>query len=212
LTILILGLIGMGVIAFAGGNLEAVAETARRTPGRAASVGLAGAFLLIPVWVLGAVALAVSIVGIPVMIAWIPLFPLAAVAAAVLGYLAVARNVGEWLADSGYRYTDRIRKSNPVYTVFGGLVGLMAFCITANVLSVVPFVGLLRGLLTFAGVVVTFLAVLVGFGAVLLTRAGRRRAYGPGDFDEAWDRAMEVEVELDLEEPDGEPSEGRDDA
>jgi hypothetical protein len=118
------------------------------------------------------------------------------VAAALLGYLAVARNVGEWLADSGYRYTDRIRKSNPVYTVFGGLVGLMAFYIVANVLSVVPFVGALRGLLAFAGGVVTFVALEVGFGAVLLTRAGRRRESDPPDFDEAWDRAMEVEVEV----------------
>jgi cytoskeletal protein CcmA (bactofilin family) len=209
-SILILGLIGMGVVAFAGENLDAVAETARRNPGRAAAVGVAGTFLLIPVWVLGAVALAVSIVGIPVMIAWLPLFPLAAVAAGLLGYLAVARNVGEWLADSGYRYTDWIRKSSPVYLVFGGLVGLTAFFIAANVLSVVPFVGFLRGILTFAGMLVTVAAALVGFGAVLLTRAGRRREYYPADFDEAWDRAMDAEIELDedMKAADSDPSDG----
>jgi len=198
--VLLLGLVGLGVVAFAGENLETVAETARRAPGRAAMVGVAGSFLLIPVWVLGTVALAISIVGIPVMIAWLPLFPLAAVAAALLGYLAVARNVGEWLAGTGYRYTDWIVPSNPVYTVFGGLLGLAAFFIAGNLLSMVPFLGFLRGLLAFVGVLLSIAAVQVGFGAVLLTRAGRRREYGVPDFDEAWSRAMDVEVEVEGED------------
>jgi hypothetical protein len=185
-------------VAFAPENLEAVAETARRTPGRAAMVGLAGSFLLIPVWILGAVALAVSIVGIPVMIAWLPLFPLAALAAALLGYLSVAKNTGEWLADSGYRYTDWIRKSNPVYTVVGGLVGLMAAFMVGNVLSIIPFFGFFRGLLTFVGVMLTVVAIQIGFGAVLLTRAGRKPEYhGNRDFDEDWARAVDVDVDMD---------------
>jgi hypothetical protein len=202
--ILILGLIGMGVVAFAPGNLDVVAETARRAPGRSAAVGVAGAFLLVPVWILGAVALAVSIVGIPVMIAWLPLFPLAAVAAGLLGYLAVARNVGEWLADSGYRYTDWIRRSNSVYTIFGGLVGLMSFFIVGHALSVVPLVGFVKGFLAFAGTLASLAAVTVGFGAVLLTRGGRRREYFPESFDEAWERAVDMdEVEIEVEEEHG---------
>ncbi len=199
-SVLVLGLIGMGVVAFAPRNLDAVAETARRSPGRAAMVGVAGTFLLIPVWLLGTVALVVSIVGIPVALLWIPLFPLAAVAAALLGYLAVARNAGEWLADSGYRYTDWIRKSNPVYTITAGVLGLALFFIAANLLRVVPFFGFFRGLLTFAGTVVGIAAMLIGFGAVLLTRAGRRpESSGPMDFDEAWKRAVDMDVEVEVE-------------
>ena len=171
-------------------------------------VGMAGSFLLLPVWLLGALALTVSIVGIPVMIAWLPLFPLAALAAGVLGYLAVARNTGEWLADSNYRFTDWIRKSNPVYTMAGGLVGLMAFFIAANALSIVPFFGFFRGLLGFAGVVITVIAIQIGFGAVLLTRGGRRREYyANDDLDAAWEAAMDVEVEVDAA-PAGNGSEG----
>ena len=196
-AILILGMVGMGVVAFAPLNLDVVAETARRSPGRSAMVGLAGTFLLVPVWVLGAVALAVSIVGIPVMIAWLPLFPLAAVAAAGLGYLAMARNVGEWLADTDYRYTDWIRKSNPVTTIFGGLAGLMIFFVAANVLGILPFFGFFKGLLTFVGVMASLVALQVGFGAVLLTRAGRRPEYYPKDFDEAWAEAVDAEMEMD---------------
>jgi hypothetical protein len=195
--ILVMGVLGLAVLAFAPRNLDVVAETARQSPGRAAMVGLAGTFLLVPVWILGVVALAVSIVGIPVMIAWIPLFPLAALAAVILGYLAVARNVGEWLADSEYRYTDWIRKSNPVTTVLGGVAGLTFFFMVANVLGILPFFGFFKGLLLFAGVLASLAALQVGFGAVLLTRAGQRPEYHPRDFDEAWERAVDMDVDLD---------------
>jgi hypothetical protein len=194
-TIFLLALIGMGVVAFAGDKLDTVAEAARRSPGRSALVGVAGTFLLIPIWILGMVALAVSIVGIPVMIAWIPLFPLAAVAAAILGYLAVARNVGEWLADSEYRYTGWIRRSNPVYTIVGGLVGLGAAFMAAHVLYVVPFFGFVRGLLTFVGVMLCIVAVQIGFGAVILTRGGRRGGRYPGAYDAAWEETLDTNVD-----------------
>ncbi len=191
-TLLFLGLIGAGVVTFAGTNLEAVAETAHRTPGRAAAVGVAGTFLLVPVWVVGIIGLAVSIVGIPVMIAWLPLFPLAAVAAAILGYLAVAHNVGKWLAGTDLRFADRIRASNPIHTVTAGVLALIGAFIVANVVSMVPFFGFLEGLLVFVGVVATIIATMIGFGAVLLTRAGTRPEYGFGDMhaEPVWDPEM----------------------
>jgi hypothetical protein len=197
LMILILGLLGAAAVMFAGENVDVIAETARRAPGRAAMVGLAGTFLLLPAWILGAVALAVSIIGIPVAIAWLPLFPVAAILAAVLGYLAVARNAGEWLADSHYPWTGWIRKSNPLLTIVGGLVGLMALFIAANALTIVPFFGFVTGLLAVLGTILTFVVVQIGFGAVLLTRAGRRREYWPSgyDADAAWEAAMSVDVE-----------------
>lgn len=198
-TVLVLGLIGAAVLAFAGDNLDVIAETARRSPGRSAMVGVAGTFLLIPAWVLGAIALAVSIIGIPVMIAWLPIFPLAAVAAALVGYLAVARNAGEWLAEREYPWTGWIRKSNAWMTMVGGLIGLMLAFIAANVVSMAPFLDFFSGLLTAAGVVITIVAIQIGFGAVLLTRAGRRREYAPQyDPDAAWEAAMNVDVDVDL--------------
>lgn len=196
-TILVLGLLGAVAVSLARENIEIVADTARRAPGRAATVGLAGTFLLIPIWILGAVALVVSIVGIPVAIAWLPLFPAAVLVAGLFGYLAVAKNAGEWLADSGYAWTDWVRKSNPVHTILAGLIGLMLAFLAAHVVSIVPFFGFLSGLLVFVGVVVTFAAVQVGFGAVLLTRGGRRREYWPLDPEEAWAAAMDMDADLD---------------
>jgi hypothetical protein len=209
--VLLLGLLGAAAVVFAGENVEVIAETARRSPGRSAMVGLAGTLLFLPAWILGAVALVVSIIGIPVAIAWLPLFPLAAVLAAVLGYLAVARNAGEWLADSGYPWTGWIRKSNPLVTIVGGLVGLMGLFAAANVLSIVPFFGFVTGLVAFVATVVTFVAVQIGFGAVLLTRAGRRREYwgtgGAYSADEAWEAAMGVDVEDDVVDETRQPGE-----
>jgi hypothetical protein len=198
-SILILGLIGAAVIAFGGEKVDVIAETVRRAPGRSAAVGAAGTILLIPVWVLGFVALVVSIVGIPVAIAWLPLFPIAACLAALVGYLTVARNAGEWLADSDLPWTQWIRKSNSLITMTGGLLGLMALFVAANVISMAPFLGFLRGLLVVAGFVVTIAALQIGFGAVILTRGGRRRDYardaGRYSADEAWEAAMKAEVD-----------------
>ena len=195
-AIFVLALIGAAVIAFGGDKVDVIAETARRSTGRAAAVGVAATILLIPIWVLGFIALLVSIIGIPVAIAWLPLFPLAACAAGVVGYLAVARNTGEWLADSDYPWTHWIRKSNALVTTVGGLVGLMVLFIAANVVSMAPFLSVVTGLLVAAGTIVTLYAVEVGLGAVILTRGGRRREHwSTYSADEAWEAAMKVEVE-----------------
>ena len=199
-SILILGLIGAAAIAFGGEKIDVIAETARRAPGRSAAVGAAGTILLIPVWVLGFVALVVSIVGIPVAVAWLPLFPIAACLAALVGYLSVARNAGEWLADSDLPWTQWIRKSNSLITMVGGLLGLLALFVAANVVSMAPFLGFLRGLLAATGFVVTIAALQIGFGAVILTRGGRRRDYARYSADEAWEAAMKVEVDDVVEE------------
>jgi hypothetical protein len=216
ISILVLGLLGAGAVAFAGTKVDTIAETARSAPGRSAMVGLAGSLLLIPVWILGAIALSVSIIGIPVAVVWLPLFPLAACAAGVMGYLAVARNTGEWLADSEYPWTGWIRKSNHIYTIFGGLFGLMFAYMAANVVSIVPFLGFLAGLLVFAGSIVTFFAIQIGFGAVILTRAGKRPEWStPYDADAAWEEAMEGDiegVEADVEGATDEAQEDDDDA
>lgn len=186
-TFLVLSVIGVVTVHFAQERLEVVTTTVRRAPVRSAMVGLAGAFLLIPVWLVGMVALAISIVGIPVLLAWVPLFPIVAALAGLLGYLGVARNVGEWVAEQEYRGLEWIRGSNAFYTVVAGVGALLVPCVAVSASRILG-IGFLTGLLAFVGSMVTFAAVAVGFGAVLLTRGGRIRpneAYY--DFeDEDW--------------------------
>ena len=201
--VLVLGIIGAIVTHFAAPNLDAVAETARRTPGRALTVGTAGAFLILPAFVLGIVALAISIIGIPALILWIPLFPVAVVLGGGLGYLAVARNVGVWVSRQRFPYMAWVRISNPVTLMAGGALALASPIIAAELVSVFPWTGALEVLLRVTGYMLGMIATLMGFGSVLLTRAGRRPEFfdddvfgttdprrRPAPATEVWDDAM----------------------
>jgi hypothetical protein len=172
--ILILGGIGVLLLNFAGPNLETIAETARREPGRSALVGLAGAALALPVWILGIVGLAVTIIGIPAILLWLPLFPAALILAGLVGYLAVAHNLGIWLSRQGYQWSDWVRVTHPGTLIFGGLILLAMPFLAADVLGMVGFLKFFAVLLGISGSMFGFFAAMVGLGAVIITRGGRQ--------------------------------------
>ena len=125
------------------------------------------------------------------LLAWVPLFPIAAGLAILFGYLAVARNIGEWVAEQEYRGLEWIRGSNTFYTLIAGVGALMVPTIAASVSRILGF-GILTNLLNFAGSMVTFLAAAVGLGAVLLTRGGKIRPLESYyDFEEEYWADME---------------------
>ena len=192
ISFLIVSLIALSVIYFAKDNLEVVADTARRNPMRAGLVGTAGAFLVLPTWLLGCVALVVSVVGIVALPFWLILFPVAVAVGAGLGYLAVARNIGEWVAAKDITGLDWLQPTNTFYAVVTGVGAILAFSVAANVLGIVPFFGFLSGLLAALGSMLAIAALLVGFGAVLLTRGGRQAEFydggDPFDDEPAWEQ------------------------
>ena len=168
--------IGIATVFFgARPHLEAVADTARRQMGRSFVVGLAGSFLVIPVYILGALALAISIVGIPVLLIWVPLYPLAVIVAAIFGYLGSAHGTGEALAERRFYGGDWFRRGNSYYFLMTGLGLFLGLFMAAHVIEMAgPWLGFVRGLLIFVGVGVTWFAFTTGLGAVLLTRGGTR--------------------------------------
>lgn len=170
--------IGFVMVMFGGRKyIEAVAETATFGMGRAFLVGLAGSFLLIPVYVLGIIALAISIVGIPALLIWIPLFPVGALLAALLGFLGVAYSLGESWAEKRYYGSEWFNRANSYYFMASGLALLSAFFIAANVMTMAgPWLGFLNNMLNFFGIVVTWIAATIGLGAVLISRGGLRDA------------------------------------
>jgi hypothetical protein len=164
---------------FFGGRryIEAVADTARANTTRSLLVGLAASFLLIPAWILGIIALAISIVGIPALLAWIPLFPVAVGLAILLGYIGVAHATGEALAERRFYATDWFQRGNSYYFLMTGLGLLIAPFIAVNVIRMAgPWLGFLGGIFFAIGLVVMWAALSIGLGAVLLTRAGTRPA------------------------------------
>ena len=206
IAFLVLSLLALGAVYFAKDNLELVADTAQRNPMRAGMVGLAGAFLVLPTWLLGSVALAVSVVGIIALPFWALLFPVAVALGAGLGYLAVARNIGEWVASRDIKGLEWLRPSNTFYAVTAGIGALLAFSVSASILDIVPFFGFFSGLLATLGTMALVATVLIGFGAVLLTRGGRQADfYGNDDpyVGETWnDESASGEVPDAEEVPD----------
>lgn len=216
ITFVLLSLMGLGVMYFFPDRLDVVADTIRVAPTRSAAVGFASGFLLLPVYVLGVVVLAVSIVGIPVLLAWVPLFPIVSGFAIAAGYVAAGRVLGAWIAERDLQGFQWIQKSSSFSLMTAGLAALLLPFAAANVLHMAgDWIGFFRGMVTAVGVIATVAALMVGFGAVVLSRGGRRRAYADGvefDFDlpnwstsRPWRAAWEATEEFRTGRPAGSP-------
>lgn len=168
--------IGVATVFFGGRRyLEGVADTARYSTTRSLLVGLAATFLVVPAFILGIIALAISIVGIPGLIVWVPLFPLATGLAILLGYLGVAHAAGESLAERRLYASDWFKRGNSYYFLMTGLALLASLFIAAQVVGIAgPWFGFFSGLLCALGVVLTWAALSIGLGAVLISRGGTR--------------------------------------
>ena len=77
--------------------------------------------------------------------------------------------------------------TNPVTLVFGGLLVLAAPYLGAHLLGMVGLLDPFSVLLKISGVMFTVFAAAVGFGAVLLTRGGRKpEEWGTEMFTRGW--------------------------
>lgn len=172
---LILCLIGSGLVFYALPRLERVSGTIRRDAGRAAAVGIAANFLSLPAFVVGVVVLAVTIIGIPLLVLYVPLFWVALSAAAAFGVVAVAHAVGEHTAEQSGSFGS-MRRNAYSYT-FTGIGILLAPLFAAHLLELTGFLAWLGDLVELLGSLLLWAAATVGFGAVVLTRAGTRAGW-----------------------------------
>ena len=167
-----LGILGALAVYFFRPRLEVVADTARLNLGRSFGVGLAAELLFVPIGL-------VLVVGI---VTWlvIPFYVLAAAIAVPVAYLAVAHAAGEMFDMQRYDWAERLtfRRSNSYWYVWTGLALLLApFAIGSAFFVFGGFLGFIRGLLFFAGGVITWAAITTGIGALILSRAGGSREY-----------------------------------
>ena len=183
LTVLIL--VALIIAAFGRNAVERIGARTAATPVRSGLIGLAGQILFLPVLVLTVIVLAVSIVGIPLLIL-VPFAILLLMLVALIGFVAVAYQVGGRLIGKfGWNTTS-------VYTAV--TIGVVA-------IGVMTLLGKLAGLaigffvgvpLTGIGYLLEYVAWTVGFGAALLYWyemqpgwVGRRRAHDPAPKAEA---------------------------
>ena len=130
--------------------------------------------------------------GIPLLIVWVPLFPLVVLAAALVGLVGATDHVGRWVLRRGYRWLNRGDPGQPSHTYIRllGLGALFIPWVAGSWLQVLPLTGWVGGLLQAAGTVGFLLAVATGFGAVIMTRGGVRPtgwAVPYDDFDDGDD-------------------------
>jgi hypothetical protein len=173
---LVLGGIGAALVFYARPYLETVSDTVRSATLRSGATGLAASFLAVPAFVVLIVALAVSIVGIPFLLLAIPLYPVALFAGAAFGLLAVMHAVGERTAEQSRDRLD-LRYRNSYAYLFTGLGMLLLPHLASHLLSMTGFLGFIGVLLRVLTWIAIWAAATVGFGAVILSRAGTRRTF-----------------------------------
>lgn len=172
-TFVVLGCLTLLLTRFAGLRLDTVTREVGHRPGRAAAVGFAGGFLVVPVFLIGCVVLTASVVGIPVLFAWVPLYPLAIVLAAFAGYVAASHHVGRWVLDQEIAWLDRVDRNRDTHVRLTGLAALMLPFAVGSLLGAIPLIGWIGGIVEALAVLACLAAVTTGFGAVIITRAGK---------------------------------------
>lgn len=185
-TYFVLFSIGFATIFFGGRKyIEGVADTARHAPGRSFLVGLAGSFLVVPAFILGIIALAISVIGIPALLVFVPGFPVAVVLAVLLGYLAVAHAAGEVFAERRFYVTDWFQRGNSYYFLLSGIGILLALFLVSQVVHMAgPWLRAISAILIFLGCASTAVVLLIGLGAVLISRGGKQPVRADGTTGE----------------------------
>jgi hypothetical protein len=168
--VLVLILFGALATVVARNPLERMSAAAGAEPWKAGVIGLLAVIGFVPAIAIVAVLLAVSIVGIPLLLLW-PFAVLACVFAAFFGYLAAAHALARW---SELRFGWRVR--GPGMTIVLGLFLLHGAWLMARLVDVVDsprdIGGFLRLMLMLFWLLVNLCAAFVGVGGLLLARRG----------------------------------------
>lgn len=163
--------IGFGMTFFAPRQLETVSDTVFRSFWRSFLAGLFAQPLIVP-------ALGMIIVGLILTVVGVILVPFATVAyiiavalALAMGYIAVARSVGEIYVRGKTGQSPQPGSWLPLKFVAYGLAALLAIWLPAVFLGWVPVVG---DILAVVAAVLTWFVATAGFGATIISRGGVR--------------------------------------
>lgn len=169
--LVILVLIGIGVLVFAGNYLEGVVESLEGRFGRSFWAGVAAQLALAPVLALLIVALAVTILGILLIPFAIVAFILAVAGLVTIGFLAVACITGESVAPGASRKYHA--RGAALRGLVVGVTLYMGLWVLASAFAWAPMVEtVLRGV----AIAITWVAATAGLGAAVLSRGGTRRS------------------------------------
>ena len=150
--------------------VERIAERAGREPWISGFTGVLAQLLFIPVLVLTVVILAISIIGIPLLLL-VPFAIVAFLLAMLVGFTGVSLRLGRWA----------VGEDRPLYVALA--VGVVLVCAVALLVRMVQLLPLplwpITSVMAIMAFVVEYIAWTVGLGAALLTRFGTRGGVSP---------------------------------
>ncbi|MGE0639256.1 MAG: polymer-forming cytoskeletal protein [Thermoanaerobaculia bacterium] len=168
LRALMLALVAAAVLLFLRGSVDRSARRLVDEPWKTVFAGLLTQLLFFPVLIVVTVILAVSVIGIPLLVL-VPVAMLAFVIAMLVGYVAVARSIGRWARDRfGWNM------SEPFVTVLVGVLILQGATLAGRLVSIPGgFLGLVGFALVCLGFFVKYMAWTMGLGAMVLSVMAR---------------------------------------
>ena len=160
-------LIGIGVLVFAGAYLDGVTDVLEQSFGRSFLVGIAGELGVIPVLLLVLVALCLTVVGILLIPFAIVAYVLAVTGFLTLGFLSVARLAGGSIGGSRGEARGRALRALVL-----GIAIFMGVWVLAAAFQWSPAISAVLRMIALA---MTWVAATAGFGAAILSRGGTHR-------------------------------------
>ena len=163
LWLVVLLLVGTFVLFFLRDYFHRAVEVVTNETGRSLLTGVLGGIASIPVLIALIVALAITIIGAFLIPIGVAVFLVAVSGIAILGFLAVAQVAGIAIAGKREAETPAGQELQYLYT---GILAFSAMWIVAAAFTWFPILGSMLRMLAFS---VTFVAVAIGFGAVILS-------------------------------------------
>lgn len=163
LWLLSLILIGTFVLFFLRDYFRRAVEVVTQETGKALFAGLLGGVAVVPGLIALVIAMAITIIGIVFIPIGVGAFLIAVSGIAMLGFLAVANVAGIAISGKSASETPAGEELQYLYT---GILAFSALWIIAAAFTWFPIVGSILRVLAFS---VTFVAVVTGFGAVILS-------------------------------------------
>ena len=163
LWLVVLLLVGTFVLFFLRDYFHRAVEVVTNETGRSLLTGVLGGIASIPVLIALIVALAITIIGAFLIPIGVAVFLVAVSGIAILGFLAVAQVAGIAIAGKREAETPAGQELQYLYT---GILAFSAMWIVAAAFTWFPILGSILRMLAFS---VTFVAVAIGFGAVILS-------------------------------------------
>jgi hypothetical protein len=155
----------------ARGSVEGSAQRVSDNPVRATLVGLAAEILFIPMFVLTCIVLAITIVGIPLLIL-MPFVVLFVILLALVGFTGAAMAIGQWA-----RRRFGIAPSSEFADVWLGILIVLLPVLLGRLVGLGGFLtGPVAVLLIAAGFGLEFLVWSTGFGAIISNTFSRWQA------------------------------------